>query len=276
MIKKIFHVSDLHLPNALDDRPYNEMIELFLAELYKKTSKLNKDEFRIVLAGDIFQQKIKASNESKEMFHNMLNFLNAMGKTIVIAGNHDLLMNNKSKMDSISPTFAIKGVFENVIYLDKQLDYKSGVIVDDNVIWCLYSIFDDYRKPEKMIELREMYPEHKIIGLYHGNLNGAVTDIGRSMTDGIGYDNFEQCDCVMAGHIHKYQMLKHKGIPLVYSGSLFQQNSGENISKHGYVIWNLEDMSHKHVEVTNKHRILKFRINSYDDVSNDDEQLMNL
>lgn len=276
MISTVFHISDLHLPNNFEDRPYNEMIELFLAELYKKTSKLDKDEFRIVLAGDIFQQKIKASNESKEMFHNMLNFLNAMGKTIVIAGNHDLLMNNKSKMDSISPTFAIKGVFENVMYLDKQLDYKSGVIVDDNVIWCLYSIFDDYRKPEKMIELREMYPEHKIIGLYHGNLNGAVTDIGRSMTDGIGYDNFEQCDCVMAGHIHKYQMLKHKGIPLVYSGSLFQQNSGENISKHGYVIWNLEDMSHKHVEVTNKHRILKFRINSYDDVSNDDEQLMNL
>lgn len=276
MISTVFHISDLHLPNALDDRPYNEMLELFLAELYKKTSKLNKDEFRIVLAGDIFQQKIKASNESKEMFHNMLNFLNAMGKTIIIAGNHDLLMNNKSKMDSISPTFAIKGVFENVIYLDKQLDYKSGVIVDDNIIWCLYSIFDDYRKPEKMIELRETYPEHKIIGLYHGNLNGAVTDIGRSMTDGISYDNFEQCDCVMAGHIHKYQQLKHKGIPLVYSGSLFQQNSGENISRHGYVVWNLEDMSHKHVEVTNKYRILKFKINSYDDVSNDEEQLLNL
>lgn len=274
MVKKVIHVADIHIPNTEKERPYSEMMELFLAELYAEAKKYGRDEVRIVVVGDIFSQKVKTSNEAKSLFHKMLNFLNAIGKTIIVAGNHDMLENNTDKKDSISPTFEIHKVYENVTYIDKELDYKSGVLVDDNIVWVLYSMFDKFKQPD-MDGLKEQYPDCKVIGLYHGNVPGATTDMGMQLDNGIDASIFSGCDCVMAGHIHKFQEIKHKGVPIVYSGSLFQQDSGENVTGHGFVVWDLEDMTYEHHPVTNKHRIFKFNIASYDDVKNGEERLVN-
>ena len=84
MVKYIFHIADLHIPNTEENRPYMEMLKQALAELLKETKKYNKDEFRIVIAGDIFHNKIKTTNEAKKMFHETLNYLNVIGKTIII------------------------------------------------------------------------------------------------------------------------------------------------------------------------------------------------
>lgn len=274
MIKKIIQIADIHIPNSEEIRPYSEMIERFLAELYSEVKELDKDEFRIVIVGDIFEQKIRTSNEATEIFHNMLNFLNAIGKTIIIAGNHDMLENNKDRRDSISPTFTIKNVYENITYLDKELDYKSGIIEDDNIIWVLYSMFENFKQPD-MTLLRNEYPNSKIIGLYHGNIPGAVTDIGVQMENGIDTSLFKECDCVMAGHIHKHQEIKKNGVPIVYSGSLFQKDSGENITGHGFVIWDIENMTYKLHEVSNNYRICKFTLTDYEDIQNNEERLLN-
>lgn len=274
MVKKIFHISDIHIPNSEDNRPYSEMIDAFLKDIVTQVISCgcSKDEIRIVVVGDIFQQKIKASNEAKRTFHKMLNVLNSLAKTIIVAGNHDMLENNTDRMDSITPTFEIEGAYPNISYIDKELGYKSGCVVDDNIIWTLYSMFDKFKKP--------VLPKKKkgniVVGLYHGDVVGAVTDTGRMTEDGIDTDDFEQCDCVMAGHIHKYQELKKNGVPVVYPSSLFQQNTGENISMHGYVIWNMETMEHTFHEVPNDYRIYKFEITSYEDIDNDVERLTNL
>ena len=275
MVKKIFQISDLHIPNTEDNRPYMDMIKQALAELLKETKKYNKDEIRIVLTGDIFHNKIKTTNEAKKMFHETLNYLNAIAKTIIIAGNHDMLENNHNRIDSISPTFDIKGVYPNIVYADKALNYKSGYIIDDNIIWALYSIYDKFAKPN-INGLKEEYPYKKIIGLYHGDIVGAVTDTGRMSENGIDTNVFSECDFVLAGHIHKFQEIKKNGVPIVYSGSIFQQDSGENTTGHGFVIWDVETNKYKLFEVTNKYKIYKFHINSYDDVKNDDEKLLNL
>ena len=275
MIKKIFHIADLHIPNTEDNRPYMEMIKQALAELLKETKKLENGEFRIVIVGDVFHNKIKTTNEAKKIFHETLNYLNAIGKTIIIAGNHDMLENNHDRIDSISPTFDIKDVYPNITYADKALDYKSGYIKDENVIWALYSMFDKFAKPN-IDGLREQYPDCKIIGLYHGDIVGAVTDVGRMSENGIDTDVFKECDCVLAGHIHRQQEIKKNGVPIVYSGSLFQQNSDENTTGHGFLIWDLETMKYKHHEVTNNYKTYKFKITSYEDVSEDTEKLLNL
>ena len=222
MISTIFHIADLHIPNSEENRPYMEMLKQALAELLKETKKYDKDEFRIVIAGDIFHNKIKTTNEAKRMFHETLNYLNAIGKTIIIAGNHDMLENNHDRIDSISPTFDIKDVYPNITYADKVLNYKSGYIKDDNIIWALYSMYDKFAKPN-IDDLREKYPDCKIVGLYHGDIAGAVTETGRMSENGIDTNVFRECDCVMAGHIHKHQEIKKNGVPIVYAGSLFQQ-----------------------------------------------------
>lgn len=275
MIKKIIHLADIHIPNDLKERPYADMLKLCLAEILNEVKAFEKDEIRIVLAGDIFHNKIKTTNEAKSLFHEMLNYLNAIGKTIIIAGNHDMLENNQDKLDSISPTFDIKGVYPNIIYVDKKLNYKSGFIVDDNVIWVLYSMFDKYNSPE-IGNLRKEYPKHKIIGLFHGEVTGAKTDTGRIFENGIDTKIFENCDYVMAGHIHKYQTIKKNGVPIVYAGSLFQQDSGENTTGHGFVVWDILNDKYSLHEVRNNHRFYKFKITSYEDVKNDVEKLINL
>lgn len=275
MIKKVFHIADVHIPNSDENRPYSEMVDVFLGDLVEQVINCGckQEEVRIVVVGDIFCHKIKASNEAKQVFHKMLNAFNALAKTIIVAGNHDMLENNTDRTDSITPTFEIDGVYPNITYIDKVLEYKSGCIVDENVTWALYSMFDKFAEP--------FIPDKKkkgdrVIGLYHGDVAGAVTDIGRMTETGINTDSFADCDCVMAGHIHKYQMLKKGGVPIVYPSSLFQQDMSENISMHGYVIWDLKTMKHVFHEVPNDYRIYKFEVTSYDDVKDDTERLMNL
>lgn len=275
MIKTIFHLADLHIPNDVKNRPYMDMIKQCLAELLKESKKYNKDEIRIVVAGDIFHNKIKTTNEAKQMFHETLNYLNAIAKTIIIAGNHDMLENNHDRIDSISPTFEIKDVYPNIIYADKALNYKSGYIKDDNVIWALYSMYDKFAKPN-IDGLREENPNCKIVGLYHGDVAGAVTEVGRMCENGIDVNLFKECDYVMAGHIHKHQEIKKNGVPIVYAGSVFQQNSGENTTGHGFLIWDIEKNKYKLHEVKNNYKTYKFKITSYEDVKDDVEKLLNL
>ena len=227
------------------------------------------------MCGDIFHQKIKTTNEAKRMFHEMLNYLNEMGQTLVFAGNHDMLENNTDRVDSITPTFEIDNVYPNITYADKELDYRSGIIEDENVVWVLYSMHDKFEAPD-LSNIRSDYPEHKVIGLYHGEVVGAVTDLGRMSESGIDTKNFSECDCVMAGHIHKFQEIKKNGVPIVYSGSLFQQDAGENVSMHGFVVWDLETMKYRHISVENDYNIYKFSIGSYDDIKEDKEKLLNL
>lgn len=123
--------------------------------------------------------------------------------------------------------------------------------------------------------MKEQYPNYKFVGLYHGDVVGATTDMGRMTESGIDTKDFIGLDCVMAGHIHKNQTLKKNGVPIVYSGSLFQQDMGENITGHGYELWDMETMKHHHEEITNNYRTYKIEVTSYDDVTNDEEKLLN-
>ena len=135
MVKRIILIADVHIPNSNStDRPFSDMLKQLAGEILVEIKDFKKEEVRIVIAGDIFEKKIKADNESKDLFHEFLNYLNAMAKTIIIAGNHDMLENNQDRMDSITPTFNINGVYPNIVYADKALNYKSGYIKDDNTI----------------------------------------------------------------------------------------------------------------------------------------------
>ena len=275
MIKKIFAIADIHIPNSEEKVPYHEMLKQAIAELYKATKDIPNDEFRIIIAGDIFHNKIRISNEASDTFHMMLNYLNAIGKTYIIAGNHDMLENNLDRLDSISPTFGIKDVYPNVVYLDRETEYKSGCYVDDNVIFALYSIFDGFKRPLDLDEIIKDNPSNRVIGLYHGDINGSVTDLGRVSENGLPITEFEGCNCVIAGHIHKHQELNKNDIPIVYCGSLLQQNSGENIEGHGYIELNVDNLSYEQHDVTNNYKIYHFKINSYYDVNNAVERLIN-
>ena len=270
MITKIIAVSDLHIRNLKRLDETKEQFEKFLKEIRKIVAENGAENTRIVVAGDLVHSKLTIASECYLMLSWFLHELDSICKTIVIAGNHDLNMSNLDRVDSLTPVFEMCK-FNQVLFLDKELGYKSGYMVDDNVVWCLYSTFDLFNKPDGMEKLNEGVK----VGLFHGDLNGAKNASGTALL-GLEPKHFEGTDFVIAGHIHKFQEIDHDGSRVVYCGSLIQQDMGEAITGHGYVIWDVAEKTCELVEVPNeKYGFFKFKINSEGDIDSNKEQLLN-
>lgn len=279
MVKKIIACSDIHIRNLKRMDETFELLGKFIAKCIKiqYNNKLERDEMRIVVAGDLFENKISVSNEANIAASWFLTHLSDICDVIVVCGNHDYLANNKNRVDSITPIVSIANN-ERVRYIDSELMFESGYIVDDNIVWCLYSTFDDFNTPD-VTELEIDYPDNDFVkvGLIHGDINGAVSDTNRVTDKGLDPNTFSDMDFVIAGHIHKHQEIKKNGVKIVYCSSLIQQNNGESIHGHGYVVWDTETCEYEFMELENeKYGFFKFRINDINDIEEDKEVLVNL
>ena len=280
MITKIIHCGDIHIPSLKGIDAIKDVLTGFLEKCREIVEEEGKDNVRIAVVGDIFDQKISVTNESILCVDWFFSELDQICKTVVIAGNHDFLMGNKDRVDSLTPLFEV-GKYENVLYLDKELEYRSGIYVDDNVAWCLYSSFDGFTTPD--IEVHKVANSTKdplvYVGLIHADVNGAITVTNYVAENGIDPAVFDGCDFVLAGHIHKRQEIKKNGVRVVYCSSVKQKDFGESISGHGFVLWDLEDpeeIEYKYVDVPNKDRgYFRFDITDISDLDEDEEELIN-
>lgn len=200
--------------------------------------------------------------------------LEKIAKVIIIAGNHDLIVDNVTRKDTLSSLFETAR-FENSFFLDYELGLQSGYVIDDNITWAVYSIFNGFMKPDIDKAMMEA-PNNKIVGLYHGDIVGGKYYNGMVQENGLSKEAFNGCDCVMMGHIHKRQELKNYDSQLVYCGSLIQQNFGETVTQHGFVVWNMEDLSYEYVDMKSDYGYFNFEIKSLEDIENNKEILVNL
>lgn len=273
MIKKVIGIGDIHIPNArgLDD--LKDVAQTFYKQAKKIVKEAGGPEFvRIVVGGDLFDMKLDITNEGLLAGHEFLKELDKICPTIVIAGNHDLNLQNLSKIDSITPIFEMAD-FNQTRYLDMEFGYKSGFVKDDNVIWCLYSTFSGFEKPAFEYSKEEGV---KCIGLIHGEINGAETPNNMISENALSPNLFDGTDFVIAGHIHRQQVIEGNGTKIVYCSSLKQKNYGETVSGHGFVLYDVETGSFEFVETPNKKTAFyKYSITSLDDVDNNKEILIN-
>ena len=58
-------------------------------------------------------------------------------------------------------------------------------------------------------------------------------------------------------------------------GSFLQHNYGESVTKHGYGIYTIDDDNYEFVDLNNPQPYITFKINSYDDIKNNNESLIN-
>lgn len=280
-IKKIIHCADIHLRMYKRLSEYSEVIDRFIDKCREECEGLNHDEVRIVVAGDLVHSYNNVSNELISMASNFLRRLCEFGKVIVFSGNHDFEIANTNRKDTLSTVFEVSGFdSENgCVLLDKEFDYKSGCYVDDNVIWALYSSWDNFARPD--IEAVATKNKKKlIIGLAHCTLVGCVMQNGAVAEEGVDAKEFKKCDCVMMGHIHKRQVIDKGGIEIVYPGSLVQQDMGETVTQHGFCVWDLpedisEDIEKHFVDIDNDCAIYKYSISSIDDIDNGIEKMEN-
>ena len=283
MVTKIIACSDIHIPSLKGIDEIKETLTVFI----EKCKKIVKDEdgpenVRIVVAGDIFHNKLAITNESILCAHWFFSELDKICKTFIVIGNHDFLMNNTGRVDSLRPLFEI-GSYKQVYFLDKELGLQSGIYKDDNIAWCLYSSFTGFNTPDinvhKEAEKGTDNPAEIYVGVIHGDVNGAITTTNRVTENGLDPGIFDGCDFVIAGHIHKRQEIKKNGVRIVYCSSIRQRDMGESINGHGFVVWDIEDaedIEYKYVDIPNPNGgFYKFVVNDISDIQNDKEELLN-
>lgn len=269
MVKTVIHLADIHIRTYRMHDEYKDVFKTLISDVKELIKDFQREEVRIVVAGDLVHQKIVISNEQLLLGTWFLRELDKVAPVILIAGNHDLLENNKDRMDSITPM---------VKFLpDSTINYftTSECFKDDNIVWCVYSIFEENSRPNIEAARAEFGDDKTYIGLYHAPVLNAKTDIGYEIDHGAGLEHFEGCDIVMLGDIHKRQSFNHKGIPIAYPSSLIQQNFGENVTKHGFLLWDVETKTFTEHDVDNKYPYYQFRIKSLEDIENGTEKITN-
>lgn len=266
MVKTIIHIADLHIRTIQLHDLYKEQFEKLLIELTVQLSDTNYDETRIVIAGDIAHQKINISNEQLMLTSWFIKALTELGQVVIIPGNHDFLENNTQRLDSISPVVELLDN-KNITYLK-----DSGVYVDENIQWVVYSLYQHNVRPEFTKD------ENKLtVGLFHGPIMGLSTDLGFEFEDAYDRLNFVDLDLLLCGDIHKRQQFTlPNGGKAVMVGSLIQQNFGETVKHHGYGIYNVETDEYTFHDLENEQPFLHFTIKDIKDIENGEEVHVNL
>lgn len=177
---------------------YGEVFKTTLKRIRTLVKDYTREEVRIVIAGDYVHQKITISNELLILGTWFLRKLETIAPVVMIAGNHDLLENNKDRVDSLTPMVKLLPDL-NIKYFTGE----SNCYLDDNVVWCVYSIFDENNRPDIEKARNEFGDDKTYIGLYHGPVIGLKTDLGYEFDHGANINIFSGCDMVMMGDIHK-------------------------------------------------------------------------
>ena len=263
-IQKVVHLADIHIRTYRMHSDYEAMFKELYSKCREITQGFEYDEVRIVIVGDLVHQKITISNELLVMTSEFISELAKIAPLVIVAGNHDLLENNKDRLDSISP----------MVHLlkDPNITYykESECYLDDNIVWCNYSIFNECERPD-IETARALHGDKKYIGLYHSQVLGATTDLGYEFETGTPIDHFNGCDAVMMGDVHKRQTFILNGAKIAYCGSLLQQDFGENVSSHGLLFWDIETLDFEEVNLHNDYGFYKFTVNAVDDLEHDKE-----
>ena len=272
MIKYLFHAGDLHLRTYKRHDEFKETSTQFFNEIREFSKDYSKDELRIVLTGDLVHQKITISNELVGMLDWFLREASSICPVIMIAGNHDLVEDNQDRMDSLTPIVEILND-DNIHYYK-----KSECILDDNIVWVVYSIFEHNQRPQIYDAIKQYGMDKTYVGLFHAPVLGSKTAAGYEFKDsGVGLDYFDGLQMVLLSDIHLRQSFSIGGLKdnVCYSSSFLQNDFGESIKGHGYLIWDVASRTFTAHDIDSDYGFYKFQINGFDDITNNAEILLN-
>ena len=261
-IRHIYHLSDIHIHLYKRHREY-ELVFARVLDYLREERRVNKIKANskrdismiCVITGDILHSKSDLSPECIALTYKFLKDLLDLLPVVVIPGNHDLNMNNKERLDSLTPIICDLPQHYPIHYLN-----KTGCWLMGNLLFSHASIFDYHIIAPDWIDrelatirglvanTKDPLPDRVFkVALYHGRVNGA------QLFNGLGIDgeqdtiakrtitpsSFDGYDLALLGDIHKQQFLDPQRSTRGYAGSLIQQNLGEDLNGHGLVKWTL-------------------------------------
>jgi DNA repair exonuclease SbcCD ATPase subunit/DNA repair exonuclease SbcCD nuclease subunit len=246
---KIAHISDIHIRKNKRHKEYRHVF----ANLYKSLKKNKVDA--IVLGGDIVHNKTDLSPEAVQLMGDFFTKLAKIAPVFCIVGNHDCIINQKGRLNSISPVVDLLDL-DNFTVFD-----KSGLFEYGDVVFGVFDVNDEKRWP---IDIER--EEGKIyVGLFHGAINNSITNKTFKLETRHNISMFKNYHYVMMGDIHTRQYVDDKKT-VAYSGTLIQQNFGEDHNK-GYLLWDLSEGTSDFVHVESDYGFRTYQLTD-DEVEN--------
>ncbi len=195
----VIHLADCHIRLTKRHDEYREIFH----KLFENVKK-SPETTAIFILGDLVNSKLDLSPECVDLAADFLKDCARLRPTILITGNHDTNLTNRSRMDSLSPIVdAINHT--NLFYLKESGLYGLGNICINN-----YSVFDTPDKYLKGKDIPEIYRNQfeYFIATYHGIVDGVSNDLGfKLFNPTVKVDVFDNHEIILAGDIHKFQDL---------------------------------------------------------------------
>ena len=233
-LKHIHHISDIQIRNLKRHTEYEEVFE----RTYEAVRK-NKDNAVAYIGGDIAHSKTDMSPELVDQLSRLFKNLADIVPTIIIAGNHDCNLNNRSRLDVLTP------IVENLNHPNLHYLKDTGVYKCADVSFVVWDCWTD----EKDFITSDQVEGNTKVVLFHGTVDRAETDLGFKLPSDVHISKFKGYDMGLLGDIHKRQHL-NKEETISYCGSLVQQNHGEGLS-HGYLLWDVPTRKSEYIEIPN-------------------------
>ncbi len=224
MFEYIIHISDIHIRLSSRFEEYQIVFDQFRENIQ------NINNAIIVCTGDLFHQKNELTPDCILLTIKFLQDISQKHKVVIIPGNHDFLMNNFHKCDSITSILKDRNL-PNVDYL-----LESGIYTFDNIIFVHNSLWNPNNTEWIDATTISKKKSQTIISLFHGQVSGCKTQLGFTLRDTISINVFDGSDMVLLGDIHKHQFLQPH---IAYAGSMISQNFGETDEEHGYILWDI-------------------------------------
>ena len=245
----IYHLADLHIRNLKRHKEYREILNQFLVDVDSQ----KKENAVIYLAGDIAHAKTEMSPELVREITWFFNECANRFPTFVITGNHDCNLNNMDRLDVLTP------ICDNLNNPNLYYLRDTGTThINDELTFTVYSILDK----KANWPLGKDVKGKKKICFFHGPVDAARTDIGYVVSsNNFTPDMFDGFDMVLMGDIHKRQIVQQRdkanGKPIVvYAGSVVQQNHGEYLENHGYLLWDVKNETFEEFNIHNDYGYL--------------------
>ena len=235
-VDKIFHIADVHIRNYKRHKEYRQVF----TKLYKFIKKEKTANSIIYVAGDLVHSKNEMSPELVSLLGSFLTELADLCPTLIIMGNHDLNLNNKHRLDALTPVVSAIN-HPNLHFLSENSYYKFAQIG--------FSVFEVGTDPSEW-HLADGLDTDVKVALHHGAVNRAQTETSIVLKNNeVTLDTFKGFDLGLLGDIHKRQFLDDSKT-IAYPGSLIQQNFGEGFEK-GILVWDVETLTSQFVQIQN-------------------------